>query len=288
MSAKILDGKILAEEIQKRLKDEASRIHEKFGHRPSLLNVMIGDNPAACAYANAQKKVAQEIGIDYQQNVFSPDVSASEFIRFLEDLNNDKKVHGIFIQRPVPKHIDYHAIANHVSVLKDIEGVNVINIGKMLLGETKMIPCTPAAAFEHIQSTGINLRGKEAVVVGHSEIVGKPLSLLLLRELATVTVCHLGTSEAGMLSGHVSRADVLVVAVGQPHLIKGEWIKNGSVVIDVGINHFENKIVGDVEFESARHRAGFITPVPGGVGPLTVVMLMRNTIEAFRIQSNKG
>ena len=191
------------------------------------------------------------------------------------------------IHKPVPPQIDYRLVANYVDIAKDLEGINIANIGKMVLGETKLIPCTPASVMEHIKSTGVNLRGKEVVIVGHSEIVGKPLSLLLLGEYATVTVCHVATSEAGRLLEHVGRADILVVAVGKAELIKGEWIKKDATVIDVGINSVGDKIVGDVEFDAAVKRAAFITPVPGGVGPVTVVMLMRNGIEAFKLQNTK-
>jgi len=177
-------------------------------------------------------------------------------------------------------------VANCVDTIKDVEGINVANIGKMILGDTKIVPCTPASVMEHIHSTGVDLRGKEAVIVGHSHIVGKPLSLLLLQEYATVTVCHIATSEVGRLEEHVGRADVLVVAVGRPAVIKGDWIKEGAVVIDVGINRQGDTVVGDVEFDAAQQRAAYITPVPGGVGPVTVVMLMRNGTEAYKMQMN--
>ena len=170
---------------------------------------------------------------------------------------------------------------------KDLEGINVINIGKVLLGSSRMIPCTPAAVMEHLYSTGVKLRGKEVVIVGASEIVGKPLALLLLREFATVTICHIATSEAKKLEEHVAGADILVVAVGKAGVIKGNWIKNDAIVIDVGINQVDNKIIGDVEFESAQKKAAFITPVPGGVGPVTVTMLMRNAIEAYKMQTQQ-
>ncbi len=176
-------------------------------------------------------------------------------------------------------------MANLLDPAKDLEGINVANIGKMILGETKIIPCTPAAVMEHVKASGLNIRGKEAVVVGASEIVGKPLSLLLLEEYATVTICHVATHEAGKLREHVGAADVLIVAVGKPALIKGEWIKKGAVVIDVGINKVGDHVEGDVEFAEAVKRASSITPVPGGVGPVTVVMLMRNGIEAFKLQT---
>ncbi|HOY10057.1 MAG TPA: bifunctional 5,10-methylenetetrahydrofolate dehydrogenase/5,10-methenyltetrahydrofolate cyclohydrolase, partial [Candidatus Omnitrophota bacterium] len=200
-------------------------------------------------------------------------------------LNDDPSVNGVMIHKPFPEHIDYQGAANCLDVRKDLEGINVANIGKMLLGETRLIPCTPAAVMEHLKFTGQPLRGKEAVIVGASHIVGKPLSLLLLKEMATVTVCHIATSEAGHLPDHVGRADILIVAAGRPGLIKGEWVRDGAVVIDVGINKVGENIVGDVEFETAKERASFITPVPGGVGPVTVMMLMRNGLEAFKLQT---
>ncbi len=288
MTATILDGKALSQKLQDSLKKEVALLRREVGGVPHLVNVMIGREPSACAYANSQKKVAEYIGISYDLEILPPDVSQKDLAAVIKKLDTDLGVHGIMLHKPVPAHIDYRAVGNQIDPSKDMEGVNVANIGKMILGDTRIIPCTPAAVMEHIRSTGINLRGKEAVVVGHSEIVGKPLSLLLLAEYATVTVCHIATSEAGRLIEHIRRADVLVVAVGRPALIKGDWIKEGSVVIDVGINKIDAKIVGDVEFESAKKRAAFITPVPGGVGPVTVVMLMRNGIEAFKLQKKTG
>jgi len=284
MSAVILDGKILAAKIKEQLKSEVKILKEKTGCVPCLVNVMIGDDSGSCAYANSQKRVAEQIGIEYQLKSLPHDIPQEKFISTIESLNADKDINGIMIHKPVPKHIDYHAVTNYVGIHKDLEGINVANIGKMLLGETDLIPCTPAAVMAHIQSTRVSLEGKEVVIVGHSDIVGKPLSLLLVRELATVTICHIGTSQAGKLVDHVSRADILIVAVGKAGLIKGDWIKPGAIVIDVGINKTGATIQGDVEFESAKARAAFITPVPGGVGPVTVTMLMKNGIEAFKLQ----
>jgi len=284
MSAVILDGKLLAGKIKQQLKEEVKRLKETTGDVPHLVNVMIGNDSSSCAYANSQKRVAEAIGIDYRLRNLSEDISQEELIHSIESLNRDGKVNGIMIHKPVPRQINYRTVANHVDARKDLEGINVANIGKMLLGETHLIPCTPAAVMEHIRSTKVDLKGKEVVIVGHSEIVGKPLSLLLLNELATVTICHIGTSQAGKLVEHVKRADILIVAVGQAGLIKGDWIKPGAIVIDVGINKTETTIQGDVEFELAEKKAGFITPVPGGVGPVTVTMLMKNGIEAFKLQ----
>ena len=283
-TAHILDGTALAKKLKDELKKEVARLKETFGGVPHLVNVMVGSDPGSCAYANSQKKTAEYIGIKYELKILSGDTTQAKLISVIKELDSDSGVHGIMIHKPVPDQIDYRAVANYVAPSKDLEGINVANIGKMMLGQTRIIPCTPAAVMELIRSTGVKLRGKEAVVVGHSEIVGKPLSLLLLAQDATVTVCHLATSQAGRLVEHVGSADVLVVAVGKAGLIKGDWIKEGAIVIDVGINKVGSEITGDVEFEKAGRRASFITPVPGGVGPVTVVMLMRNGIEAFKVQ----
>ncbi len=284
-AVKLLDGKVLAAQIKEQLKKEVLALRGDYQRVPTLVNVMIGDHPSACAYANSQKKVAQEIGLEYRLQTLPEDISQRDLIQFIEKLNKDHAVHGIMLHKPVPKQIDYRYTANFVSPAKDLEGINVENIGKMILNETRIIPCTPAAIMEHVKASGLNIRGKEAVVVGHSEIVGKPLTLLLLEQYATVTVCHIATHEAGKLKEHIGAADILVVAVGKPGLVKGDWIKKGAVVIDVGINKVGDKIVGDVEFDTALQRAAYITPVPGGVGPVTVVMLMRNGIEAFKQQA---
>ncbi len=285
-AAQLLDGKLLAAQLKEALKKEVAELKNETGRVPALVNIMVGEpaSGGASAYANSQKKAAGYIGINYKLTNLPLEISQRDLIQFIEKLNKDPSVNGIMLHKPVPKQIDYRLVANTVDPAKDLEGISVANIGKMILGETKILPCTPAAVMEHIKASGINIRGKEAVVVGHSEIVGKPLSLILLEQYATVTVCHIATNEAGKLKEHVGRAEILVVAVGKPSLIKGDWIKPGAVVIDVGINQVGDKIEGDVEFASALKRAAFITPVPGGVGPVTVVMLMRNALEAFKSQ----
>lgn len=284
MNARLLDGKILAAQLKDSLKKEVERLKASTGKVPRLINLMIGSDSGACAYANSQKRVAEQIGLRYELRNLPQDVSQKDLITVIKNLSGDPDVNGIMIHKPVPSQINYFEAANTIEISKDLEGINIANIGKMLLGETKIIPCTPAAVMEHLASAKIDLRGKEAVVVGHSDIVGKPLSLLLLRQYATVTVCHIATSEAGHLIEHIGRADVLIVAVGKAKLVKGEWVKKGAVVIDVGINQVGERIVGDVDFDSAAERASYITPVPGGVGPVTVVMLMKNGIEAYKIQ----
>jgi methylenetetrahydrofolate dehydrogenase (NADP+)/methenyltetrahydrofolate cyclohydrolase len=212
------------------------------------------------------------------------DTTENTLIEFIRKLNADKSINGIIVQMPLPSQIEYKKISQFILAEKDVEGMHPLNFGKIVFGTAKIIPCTAAAVMELLYSINLDFYGKEVVVVGHSEIVGKPLSLLLLDKFATVTVCHIGTSKAGKLEAHVKKAEVLIVAVGKAGLIKGEWIKDGAVVIDVGINRVADKIVGDVEFEAAEKKAEYITPVPGGVGPLTVTMLMRNLVEAAKLQ----
>ena len=280
MCAKLLEGKPIAEKIKETIKQDIQAL----GKKPVLASIMVGDNAGALAYVKSQQKNAEGLGIEYRLEKLDSNISADELIRFVQKLNQDKSVNGIIIQMPLPEQIDYKKISAFIAPEKDIEGMHPANIGRIVFGTAKILPCTAAAAMELLKETGVDLYGKEVVVVGHSEIVGKPLDLLLLDKFATVTVCHIGTSKAGKLEEHVKKAEVLIVAVGKAGLIKGEWVKDGAIVIDVGINRVADKIVGDVEFEAAEKRAAWITPVPGGVGPLTVTMLMRNLVEATKLQ----
>ncbi len=284
MSAKLLDGKLLAASIRENLKKEIVRLKKETGKFPRVVNIMVGEDPSAHSYANSQKKTAEEIGIDYNLINLPATATEAQLISQIEELNKDSAVCGILVYKPVPKQINYRAVVNHIEAIKDLEGLNATNLGKMVLGEMNIVPCTPAAAMEHLKLSGIAVAGKEAVIVGRSEIVGKPLILLLLAQSATVTVCHSLTSKAGKLIDHLKRADIVVAAVGQPEFVKGSWIKEGAVVIDVGINKVNGKIVGDVEFAEAAKHASFITPVPGGVGPVTAVLLMKNALKAFCLQ----
>jgi len=277
---KLLEGKPLADKIKEDIKQQVNALKNK----PVLASIQVGDNSGAESYAKSQKKTAEGLGIEYQFHKLSQDITEAAIVEFIQKLNSDKSINGIIIQMPLPAQIDYKKISQFILPDKDAEGMHPANIGKIIFGKAKILPCTAAAVMELLGSTGVNLHGKETVVVGHSEIVGKPLSLLLLDKFATVTVCHIGTSQAGKLDEHVKKAEVLIVAVGKAGLIKGEWIKEGAIVIDVGINRVADKIVGDVEFETAQNRASCITPVPGGVGPLTVAMLMRNVVEAAKLQ----
>jgi methylenetetrahydrofolate dehydrogenase (NADP+)/methenyltetrahydrofolate cyclohydrolase len=278
--AKLLEGKPIAEKIKEEIKQAAQSLKSK----PVLASIMVGENAGAASYLKSQTKVAESLGIEYKLHNLAQDTTESTLIEFIQKLNADKSVNGIIIQMPLSSQIDYKKISQFILPEKDVEGMHPANIGKIVFGKAKILPCTPAAVMELLNSCGVDLYGKEVVVVGHSEIVGKPLALLLLEKFATVTVCHIGTSQAGKLEEHVKKAEILIVAVGKAGLIKGEWIKEGAVVIDVGINRVGDKIVGDVEFETAEKRASWITPVPGGVGPLTVTMLMRNLVEAAKLQ----
>lgn len=279
--AGLLEGKPIAEKLKEKIKQEIQLLKSK----PVLASVQVGDNPGAEAYVRSQAKVAESLGIEYQLHKLAQDnMTEALLVDFIGKLNSNRGVNGIIIQMPLPQSIDYKKISQFILASKDIEGMHPANIGKILFGQARLLPPTPAAVMELLNESGVDLDGKEVVIVGHSEIVGKPLALLLLDKFATVTVCHIGTSRAGRLQEHCQQAEVLIVAVGKPCLIKGEWVKQGAVVIDVGINRVDGRIVGDVEFDQAEKRASYITPVPGGVGPLTVTMLMRNLVEAAKLQ----
>lgn len=278
--AKLLEGKPIAERIKEEIKKEVSL----FENKPVLASVMVGENAGAESYVKSQKKVAEGLGIEYQFHKLPGETTQDELIKFIQNLNSQNKINGIIIQMPLPQQIDYKKISQYILPEKDVEGMHPANIGKILFGKARIVPCTPASVMELLNSSGVDLNGREVVIVGHSEIVGKPLALLLLEKFATVTVTHIGTSKAGKLEEHVRRAEILIVAVGKAGLIKGDLIRDGAIVIDVGINRVEGKIIGDVEFEGAQKKASFITPVPGGVGPLTVTMLMRNLVEAAKLQ----
>jgi methylenetetrahydrofolate dehydrogenase (NADP+)/methenyltetrahydrofolate cyclohydrolase len=280
--ALLLEGKSVAQAIKDALKDEVAELYKKHGQRPVLASVVVGTNPAAHVYLKSQAKTAQESGIEYRLVSLPTDVPRDDLIAEVVKLNADRGIHGIMVQTPLPKGIGLNEIMSFISARKDAEGMHPENLGKILLGEARVTPCTAQACMELLRFYHVKLYGKEVVVVGHSDIVGKPLALMLLKEFATTTVCHIATSEAHRLTEHVARAEVLIVAVGKTHLIKGSWIKEGAVVIDVGINRIGEAIVGDVEFQEAGKRASFITPVPGGVGPLTVAILMKNCVELFK------
>jgi len=282
VSAALLEGKAIAEKIKAVIKEEIDSLKSKHGRAPKLVALQLGENASSAVYVKAQKKAAENLGIEYELKILPASITQAEAEGLVEGLNKDKNTTAIILQLPVPKGVDAKKLVKLIAPEKDAEGMHPENLGRILLGQYKIGPCTAMAVMELLEASKLDLYGKEAVIVGHSEIVGKPLALMLLNKFATTTVCHIATGERGVLADHVKRAEVLVVAVGKAGIVKGEWVKEGAVVIDVGINRIADKIVGDVEFEGASARAAFITPVPGGVGPLTTTILMRNVVELFR------
>jgi methylenetetrahydrofolate dehydrogenase (NADP+)/methenyltetrahydrofolate cyclohydrolase len=277
----ILDGKALAAKLKEDLAKEINSLKEKHHHVPRILSLSFGQHAASQSYITSQQKTAESLGIHYTLEVLKDSLSQTEALSFIQKFNNNPEIHGIIINKPLPSALDFYALSNAIVPSKDIEGMNLANLGMLLMYKTKLWPCTPAGALALLKSSGVVLQGKTAVVLGRSEIVGKPMVLLLLAENMTVTVCHSKTVD---LKNHLQQADVVIAAIGQPLFVKGDWIKPQSIIIDVGINQRDGKIIGDVDFESCKDKASFITPVPGGVGPVTSVMLMKNAVEAFKQQ----
>jgi methylenetetrahydrofolate dehydrogenase (NADP+)/methenyltetrahydrofolate cyclohydrolase len=265
MSAQILDGKILAAKLKEELKSRIASLKQTSGQVPALVSIVVGDDAGSQSYALSQQRAAQSLGIDYRLLQLPQSTTQAQLLERISQLNKDNHTHGLIVNKPLPKGFDFSICADAIDKHKDIERINM---------------CTPAAAVELLKSAGVSLAGKEAVVLGRSEIVGKPVAVMLLKEDITVTVCHSKTID---LPGHVRRADIVIAAIGKPLFVKGDWIKPGAIIIDVGINQVDGKIVGDVDFESVKSKAGFVTPVPGGVGPVTSVILMQNAFEAFKI-----
>jgi len=284
VSAQLLEGGPIAEQIKAEIRAEI----EKMARPPQLVAVMVGDNAGARMYAKMQDKSCAEVGIAYELKEFDEGISEADLLGEIESLNEDESVDGLILQMPVPEHINARTVQATIAPQKDVDGVNPTNLGRVVMGHSEAAPCTAQAAVRLVEETGIDLYGAEVVVVGHSEIVGKPVALLLLDEFATTSVCHIGTSDAGMLKEHTKGADILIVAVGVAGLIKGDMIKPGAAVIDVGINRVKDpetgksKTVGDVAFDEAVEVAGIITPVPGGVGPITTAMLLHSTLLAAK------
>lgn len=275
MPARILDGKQIAQQMRAKLREARLAL----GTRPiRLVSLEVGQHSAAAVYVRNQQRGASDVGIDMEVKNLPEDTTEAQVVKVIQDLNRRVEVAGILVQRPLPAGIDPRAVQSAIAPAKDVEGMHPANMGSILYREPLLPPCTAAAAQELILASGRDLHGAETVVVGHSEIVGKPIAILLLHRLSTVTVCHIGTRN---LIEHTRRADILVVAVGKAGLVHGEMIKPGACVIDVGINQTaDGHIVGDVHFGSALEVAGHLTPVPGGVGPVTVAMLLRNTLRA--------
>ena len=280
--AKLLLGKEVSARIKGELREEVAALKEK-GINPGLAVIIVGDDPASRVYVNNKKKACEECGIYSEEYALPAETSEKELLDLIEVLNGNDKISGILVQLPVPKHIDEKKVIEAISPIKDVDAFHPVNVGKIMVGDFDFVPCTPAGVMELIAESGIDVAGKECVVVGRSNIVGKPQAMLLLHKNGTVTICHSRTKD---LAAKTREADILVVAVGIPNFVTGDMIKPGAVVIDVGINRVaEKKLVGDVEFETAEKVAGAITPVPGGVGPMTIAMLMKNTVKAAIVQA---
>lgn len=278
--AQIIDGRTVARAVQKEVKEEIEGLKRRWGIVPGLGVVLVGDDPASHLYVRNKEKACKDVGIRSDEHLLPASVSEKELLSLIQSLNRNKDIHGILVQLPLPAHIRSEKILNAVSPAKDVDGFHPVNQGQLLQGGQGFKPCTPMGIMKLIDSVGCDPRGKNAVVVGRSNIVGKPVALMLLERHATVTICHSRTSQ---LRDEVNRGEILVVAVGRAGLVRGDWVKEGAVVIDVGSNRLPSgKFVGDVEFESAKERASWITPVPGGVGPMTICMLLFNTLRAAK------
>jgi len=299
MSAKIISGTEVAKQIREELKQEVEEMKAKHNVVPGLVTILVGANPASISYVTGKQKTAHELGFNSIQDDQSADIPEADLLKLVDKYNKDPKIHGILVQLPLPKHIDEKKVLNAIDPDKDVDGFHPVNVGRLMIGgaEAKFLPCTPAGIQELIVRSGVDTSGAEVVVVGRSNIVGKPIANIMLQKgkgaNATVTIVHTGTKDMDV---HCKRADILIVAAGVPNLVKPEWIKPGACVIDVGVNRVGEKksektgkmvaiLKGDVDFDAAKEIAGSITPVPGGVGPMTITMLMKNTVKSAKIHA---
>ena len=281
---KIISGKEVSEAVKLRVSDEVKELKEN-GIEPCLAVILVGDDPASRVYVNNKKKACEFCGIRSLEYVLPAETKEEELIELVEKLNNDKSVNGILCQLPLPKHLDEKKVLNLIKPEKDVDAFHPENVGHIMIGDFNFLPCTPAGIMEMLRYENIDLNGKNCVVIGRSNIVGKPMAMLMLKENATVTICHSRTKN---LKEVVAGADVIVAAVGRPNFVTADMVKDGAVIIDVGINRMDDgKLCGDVDFEACKEKASYITPVPGGVGPMTIATLMQNTITATRIQNGK-
>ncbi len=289
MSAKIISGKEIAAQIREELKEEVKELKSKHGVTPGLVTILVGEDPASISYVTAKQKTAHALGFHSIQDTQPADISEEELLALIEKYNNDSDIHGILVQLPLPKHINDSKVLEAINPDKDVDGFHPVNVGRMVIGERCFLPCTPHGILEMLVRSGVETSGAEAVVVGRSNIVGKPIANLMIQKRqggnATVTVCHTRTKD---MAYHTKRADILIVAVGRPKVITADMVKKGVVVIDVGVNRIgktpEGKAIlcGDVDFDAIKEKASAITPVPGGVGPMTITMLMKNTVQAAK------
>ena len=289
MTAQIIDGKQVAADMRAELKDEVARLKEQ-NIVPGLGVILVGDDPASRSYVTAKERACEDIGLYSDDNRLNADISQEELMAMVEKMNNDPKINGILVQLPLPKGLNEAEVLLAIDPAKDVDGFHPTNVGKMVVGEKAFMPCTPHGVIQLLMRSGVSLEGAEIVIVGRSNIVGKPLANMLIQKNATgnatVTVCHTRTKD---LSSHTKRADIVIAAAGRPNTVTADMVKDGVVVIDVGVNRVEDatkkrgyRLVGDVDFEAVKEKASFITPVPGGVGPMTITMLLYNTVESAK------
>ena len=281
--AKIINGKELSNKIKRQIENETRKLSINC-NKPVLSVVLVGNDPASKVYVNNKKKACLEVGFESREYLLPEQTTETELCTLIEELNNDESVNGILVQLPLPKHLNEKLIIEKINPLKDVDAFNTVNVGKIMIGNYNFLPCTPAGIIEILNSENINISGKHCVIVGRSNIVGKPLAMLLLHNDATVTICH---SKTQNLKNICREADILIVAVGKAKFINKDYVKENAVIIDVGINRDSNGMLcGDVDFNDVVDGASYITPVPGGVGPMTIAMLMKNTLTAYKIQNN--
>ena len=285
MPAQIIDGKALAQTIREGIAEEVRLLEKDTGIKPGLAAVLVGDDPASAVYVRNKRIACEKAGLDPEEHLLPVSTTQDVLLKLIHQLNVDSRIHGILVQLPLPQGIDSQAILQAVSPEKDVDGFHPVNVGRLVAGDPVFIPCTPKGVIQMIDSTGQDIVGKRAVVIGRSNIVGKPVAMLLLHRHATVTICHSRTTN---LPGVVREADILIAAIGKPLFVIPDMVKEGAIVIDVGINRLaDGKLVGDVDFDRVKERAGWITPVPGGVGPMTIAMLLHNTLESAKRSAGK-
>ncbi len=280
----IISGKELSKEIRAQVKERVTEIKEKYNKVPHLVVILVGEDPASLSYVTAKERACLKAGMKSTLMRKDETITEDELLAIIDNLNNDVDVHGILVQLPLPKHIDENKVINAIQKEKDVDGFHPLNVAAVHLGEKGILPATPKGIMTMLKSTGVELKGKSALVIGRSNIVGKPVAMLLLKEHATVTIAHSRTTNIKELA---LKADILVAAVGRAKMVTADMIKEGAVVIDVGVNRVDDKLVGDVDFEGAKEKAAFITPVPGGVGPMTIASLLENTVECFLMLESK-
>ena len=280
---KIIDGKVISASVKERVKAEVEILKQK-GITTGLAVIIVGEDPASKVYVANKKKACEALGIISEEYALPENTTQEELLSLINELNNKKSINGILCQLPLPKHLDESVVINSILPEKDVDAFHPHNVGRIMLGDYDFVPCTPAGIMEMLEYEGVDITGKNCVVIGRSNIVGKPMGMLLLHKNGTVTICH---SKTKNLKEVCANADILVAAVGRPNFVTADMVKEGAVVIDVGINRVDNKLIGDVDFESVKEKCSAITPVPGGVGPMTIAMLMQNTLTAAKKQ-NQG